>query len=136
RRVTLRVAAILPRRQRCARAARNCGSKGSKPGGRRSRSSSERPLTLRTSQIHEMPSASPSLRAKPVMLETPTALAAPSSRGALIAAATEGNNAGVPGRSERLRQSCLFQDRVGGVPGFDVVIHDDRTAQLWAKPDL
>jgi hypothetical protein len=31
---------------------------------------------------------------------------------------------------------ALFQDGVCGVPGFDVVVDDDRTTRLWAKPNL
>jgi hypothetical protein len=120
RRVTLSVAAMLPRRQRCDRAARNCGSSGSKPEGRRSRNSSERPLTLRNSQIHEMPSASPSLRAKPVMLETTTAPVLRrwfrGCRGAVIAAAAEGNNAGVRGRGAVLSNRVPFLPQIV-IPG-------------------
>src|SRR5260370_38886702 len=54
-----------------ARPARSCASSGSKPGGRRKRRSSERLLTLFNSQAQGTPSASPSARAKPVMLEMP-----------------------------------------------------------------
>src|SRR5439155_21683598 len=93
-RVTLRVAPILPRRTRRGRLARSCASSGSKPGGRRNRRSSDRLLTLFSSQAQETPSASPSARANPVMLETPTAASLSSCRQAVIAGGAGANNAG------------------------------------------
>src|SRR3954471_2752380 len=72
-RFTDRFADTLPRRQSRASDVRNAGSNPSNPGGSRSRRSSERLLTLLSSQAQEIPSASPSVRANPVMLKTPTA---------------------------------------------------------------
>src|SRR5438045_3259443 len=67
-RVTARLAEKLPRRKRWDTMARSCASSASKPGATRSRRSSDLPLTLLISHTQEMPSASPSARANPVML--------------------------------------------------------------------
>ena len=72
-RVTERFAEILPRRQQPGQRRAQLRFQPSKPGGRRSRRSSDRLLTLFSSQTQEIPSASPSVRANPVMLETPKA---------------------------------------------------------------
>ena len=72
-RFTDRFADTLPRRQSRASEARSAGSNPSNPGGSRNRRSSERLLTLFSSQAQEIPSASPSVRANPVMLKTLTA---------------------------------------------------------------
>ena len=80
----------------------------SNPGGSRSRRSSERLLTLFSSQTQEIPSASPSARANPVMLETPTAASLPLPA-AVIAAARRANNGGdaaVSGRACQARAAA------------------------------
>ena len=56
-------------RSRRVAASRSAASSASSPFGRRKRISNPRPLTLRSSHVQANPSAAPSARANPVMLE-------------------------------------------------------------------
>src|SRR3954447_4711081 len=116
-RFTDRFADTLPRRQSRASEARNAGSSPSNPGGNRNRSSSDRPLTLFSSQAQEIPSASPSVRANPVMLKTPKAASRLLQR-PVIAAARRADNVGCrSGLQRRSARHRLRRRRTGNGVG-------------------